>query len=280
MFVVGRAPKLLTHFQTAESMLGENRYCVAIKQANRVWEQIKENSKEDETKKQCRNIMTEALQKEENWEDAGHFNRENLKCHMNDMRTLILALRDALHCKNFSYIRTHGPIAEDVLNNIVKKLDGNEVWNYYRRELIEIINLTNSMNNVNIQIDLDTEAERLTTLLLPPKPEEIIIPDYSVKDADDIDKTLQLSKDQDFTVNGTGKKLKQAKEENINEYKEALNIANLLKNDPKHIDEIEDAIRRAREFVGRGKNLNSHTPSKKSLILPEEAQILKLKRCI
>jgi hypothetical protein len=37
------------------------------------------------------------------------------------------------------------PIAEGVLNNIVKKEEGREVFNYDQRELIEMINLTNHM---------------------------------------------------------------------------------------------------------------------------------------
>jgi hypothetical protein len=75
--------------------------------------------------------MTESAQNEENWEMIAYFNLQNAKCHMNDIPTFVLALRDALHCKNFSCIRTHVPDTEDVLNNIVHKIDRNQVWNYY-----------------------------------------------------------------------------------------------------------------------------------------------------
>jgi hypothetical protein len=54
------------------------------------------------------------------------------------------------------------PGTEDFLSNIVMKMDGSQVWNYIRRKLIGIIKLINFMNNFNIRIDFDSEAERLT----------------------------------------------------------------------------------------------------------------------
>jgi hypothetical protein len=50
MVVRKKEAKLLTHLQTAESMISQNKNSYAIRQTNRVWEQIKENSREDETK--------------------------------------------------------------------------------------------------------------------------------------------------------------------------------------------------------------------------------------
>jgi hypothetical protein len=50
LFAVERAAKLLIHFQTAESMIDENRFDKAILQANRVWNLIKENGKETKRK--------------------------------------------------------------------------------------------------------------------------------------------------------------------------------------------------------------------------------------
>jgi hypothetical protein len=91
LFVLGRAEKLLIHLQTAQSLIGENRFSEALRMANEIREKIKENGQEDETKKNCRNILTEGYQGEDNWEDAAIFNKENLKSHANDMKTLILA---------------------------------------------------------------------------------------------------------------------------------------------------------------------------------------------
>jgi hypothetical protein len=134
---------------------------------------------------------------------------------------------------------------------MVKTIDGSELGNYHPRELIEIINFNNSMNNLKYHVNLDTDAKRLTNLLLLRKPEEIIIPDFSVKDSGHADKTFQLSNDQDFTINGTGKRLNQAKANNFKYYEDALNLTNLRINDLKHIEEIEDEIRRSRDFTGR-----------------------------
>jgi hypothetical protein len=56
----------------------------------------------------------EALQKEDNWDDAAYFTKENLWCPMNDMKTIIFALRDALHGRKINYIRSQRAQAEEV----------------------------------------------------------------------------------------------------------------------------------------------------------------------
>jgi hypothetical protein len=66
------------------------------------------------------------------------------------MKTLVLALRDAIHGRRIDEIKNQMPIAEGFLNNIVKKEEGSEVFKYYRRELIEMINLTNHMKGCSI----------------------------------------------------------------------------------------------------------------------------------
>jgi hypothetical protein len=128
IFIVERAAKLLTHLQSAESFIGESRFDEAIKQANAVWELITENGKEDETKLKCRNILAEAYQKTEMWEEASYFTAESLKCHPKDVKTLILALMEALHCRNWAWIRYHGGVAEDILINIIKRNEGNDLY--------------------------------------------------------------------------------------------------------------------------------------------------------
>jgi hypothetical protein len=82
----------LIHLQTAQLLIGENRFSKAVGTTNEIWEKIKENGQEDEAKKNCRNILTEGYQGEDNWEDEAIFNKENLRSHANDMKTLILAL--------------------------------------------------------------------------------------------------------------------------------------------------------------------------------------------
>jgi hypothetical protein len=84
-----------------KSFIGENRLDGAIRQANTVWVFIKKNGKEDEIKLKCGNIMAEAFQKTDQWDDILFLQAENLKCHVNDMKTLLLTLREALHCRNW-----------------------------------------------------------------------------------------------------------------------------------------------------------------------------------
>jgi hypothetical protein len=48
-------------------------------------------------------------------EEASCFTKENLKNHMNDMKGLTLAQKEALHSPNFTSIRHHGCISEEVL---------------------------------------------------------------------------------------------------------------------------------------------------------------------
>jgi hypothetical protein len=79
LFVLGRAEKLLIHLQTAQSLIGENRFSEALRTANEIWEKIKENGQEDETKKNCRNILTEGYQGEDNWDRQQYLIRKILK---------------------------------------------------------------------------------------------------------------------------------------------------------------------------------------------------------
>jgi hypothetical protein len=186
LFALGRAEKLLIHPQTAQSLIGENRFSEALRTANEIWENIKENGQEDETKKNCRNILTERYQGEDNWEDAAIFNKENLGSHANDMKILILALRDAIHGRRIDEIKNQMPIAEGVLNNVVKKEEGSEVFKYYGRKLIEMINLTNHMKGCLIQIEENTEDQWISSFLLPQRPDQIVQIDFSDKPTDDV----------------------------------------------------------------------------------------------
>jgi hypothetical protein len=93
LLVVERATKLLIHLQTVVSLIGEPSFGDAIQHANNVWELIKENRKENETKRKCGNILAEAFQKEEQWDEAHFFTQGNLAANADDMKTLILAMR-------------------------------------------------------------------------------------------------------------------------------------------------------------------------------------------
>jgi hypothetical protein len=49
------------------------------------------------------------------------------------------------------------------------------------------------MKGCAIQIDENTEDQWISSFLLPPRPDQIVQPDFSVKDAPDVDKALQKS---------------------------------------------------------------------------------------
>jgi hypothetical protein len=57
------------------------------------------------------------------------------------MKSFLLALRKVLHDRNLAWIRHHRRIAEDFLVNIIERNEGSDLYLYYRRKLIEIINL-------------------------------------------------------------------------------------------------------------------------------------------
>jgi hypothetical protein len=50
LYAMERAAKLLLHLQTGQSLVFELRFNDAIRQANKVWEHMKENGKKDEQK--------------------------------------------------------------------------------------------------------------------------------------------------------------------------------------------------------------------------------------
>jgi hypothetical protein len=75
------------------------------------------------------------------------------------MKTIILALLDALHGRKIKNIRHHCATAEETLNKHVRKNEEDEVYKHYRKEMIEIINLTNRIKGCLMQIDDDTDAE-------------------------------------------------------------------------------------------------------------------------
>jgi hypothetical protein len=166
-----------------------------------------------------------------------------------------------------AWIRHHGGVAEDILINIIERNEGNDLYLHYRRELVEIINLTNHMNNCNIQVD--ESAERVATFLLPPRPDQIIVPDFSVKDAPDIDKSMQLSKDQDFTLDGTKKRMKERTSMTIDYHIRCMELSQRLEGDPKMLHDITDSYLRV------SKGTNRRRPRKNIYSQPENKPTLK-----
>jgi hypothetical protein len=182
------------------------------------------------------------------------------------MKTLILALRDAIHGRRIDEIKNQMSIAEDVLNNIVKKEEGSEVFNYYLRELIEMINLTNHMKGCPILIAENTEDQWISFFLLLPRPDQIIQPDISVKDAPDVDKALQKSADQDFTTDGNKKRLNKKGRLMIDHHTSVMAMSIHIESDPDMLRTIANALERA-------KSENRGRPKKGFLSQPRTSEI-------
>jgi hypothetical protein len=162
------------------------------------------------------------------------------------MKTISLALRDAVHGRRIDEIKDKQTTAEQFLNNIAKKEEGREVFQFYSRELIEMINLTNHMKGCPIQFDENMEDQWISSDLLPPRPDQIIQPDFSVKDAPDVDKALQKSADQDFTTDGNKKRLNEKGRLMIDHHTSAMAMSILIESDPNMLLQIADALTKAK----------------------------------
>jgi hypothetical protein len=56
-------------------------------------------------------------------------------------------MRNALHLSNFKDMKTYGNQAEDILNNTIKREEGNFVCLHFRMEIIDMINKTIELKN-------------------------------------------------------------------------------------------------------------------------------------
>jgi hypothetical protein len=60
LFVVDRVEKWLSHRQTAETRISENKFSEALKLTSKIWKLIKENGKKNEAKKKYGNMISKA----------------------------------------------------------------------------------------------------------------------------------------------------------------------------------------------------------------------------
>jgi hypothetical protein len=229
LFIEANTSAFLQQLNIAENLLSLGNIQAALNKANAIWEIIKDRG-ESPTKKLCRNIIAEALQKEGNFEAAGPFTKENYRCYNNDLRTIICLMRQALHKNQNINVRRYGSQAEDILNKVTKKEEGEFVWKFFRNEIIDIINAANQRDNVNIILEYTTPDVNLIQHLLPPKFDEIIVPDFSVKPAEDVNPSLQLSADQNFTTNSKNPRTI-PQTERFAHFKSPLNIVKFAEED-------------------------------------------------
>jgi hypothetical protein len=88
----------------------------------------------------------------------------------------------------------------------------------------------NQRDNVNVILEYTTPDVNLIQHLLPPKFDEIIVPDFSVKPAEDVDPLLQLSADQNFTTNSKNPRII-PQTERFAHFKSPLNIVKFAEED-------------------------------------------------
>jgi hypothetical protein len=129
-----------------------------------------------------------------------------------------------------------------MLNNKVIKEEGSEIYKFYRRELIEMINHTNHMKGYPIHIDENTEDHWILSFLLPPRLDQIIQPDFSVKPAEDEEMSLQKSANQEFTTDGNKKRLNEKGRLMIEHHTKAMAMLIHIESDTNMLLTIADAL--------------------------------------
>jgi hypothetical protein len=79
--------------QLAVSHNNEKSYQKALAIARNIFEKVRDKS-ESKIKSKCRNIMAEAYQGMEQFDETAMFIKDNLEMHSNNIQTLILQMRD------------------------------------------------------------------------------------------------------------------------------------------------------------------------------------------
>jgi hypothetical protein len=90
--------------QMAVSHNNEKSYQRALATARNIFEKARDKS-ESKIKSKCRNIMAEAYQGMEQFDEAAMLIKDNLEMHSNNIQTLILQMRNSLHGGRFAEIR-------------------------------------------------------------------------------------------------------------------------------------------------------------------------------
>jgi hypothetical protein len=90
--------------QMAVSQNNDKSFQKALAAARNIFEKVRDKN-ESRIKSKCRNIMAEAYQGMEQFEEEAILIKDNLELHSNNIQTLILQMRDALHGGRFAEIR-------------------------------------------------------------------------------------------------------------------------------------------------------------------------------
>jgi hypothetical protein len=221
--------------QKAVSHNNEKSFQRALNEARNIYEKIR-NKGESRIKSRCRNVMAEAYQGMEQFEEAAILIRENLEYHSNNIQALILQMRDTLHGKRYSEIRKAGLKAEDLMARYGKQIEGDFMGESFRNQIIDVMNATYQIKNIPINVEYTDTRRKLILDFLPPEPKDIISNTAIEREGVDISPTGAFyNTDKPGSPNSLN---------NIVRLETSINYKRkeLLK-DPKRIDEIMKIIR-------------------------------------
>jgi hypothetical protein len=108
------------------------------------------NQEETITKGKCRDLIAEAYQGLEMFDEASVYIRENQELHANSVKTYILLMRDALHNKRFTEIRKAEIRAEEILDKLNPSVPGDFLGQCFREQIIDVMKATCQVKNIPI----------------------------------------------------------------------------------------------------------------------------------
>jgi hypothetical protein len=143
-------------------------------EAQKVWLKIKENGIENKLKEECRNVISEALQGLEQFDEAEQFNVQNISCHNKSIRAHIIAMRNAVHNKRWDKVKEEVNLTDMFIAKLEKPEKGDFVGNMFRNQMIDVMNHTNQLLGRNESFDYDDPEPDISKKFLPPLPQQIL----------------------------------------------------------------------------------------------------------
>jgi hypothetical protein len=131
--------------QRADSMISDRNFNDALIQAQKVWNRIKENGLENKLKEDGRNVISEALQGLEQFEEAAEFNKQNISCHNKSIRAHIIAMRNTVHNKRWDLVKEEVNTADLYIAQLRKPEEGDFIGSMFRNQMIDVMNQTNQL---------------------------------------------------------------------------------------------------------------------------------------
>jgi hypothetical protein len=190
--------------------------------------------------------MAEAYQGMEQFEEAAMLIKENVELHSNNIQTLILQMKDALHDKRYSEIRKAGFKTEDLMARYAKPIEGDFIGQSFRNQIIDVTNPTYQTKNIPINIEYTDTRRRLMLDFLPPESRNIISNTATKREGVDIERTGAFyNVDKPDRPNSLN---------NIRRLETSINKKRMeLINDPAHIKELLEIKEKADKAPKRGR---------------------------